>query len=457
MFPPVLSSLPQRGDFSEIFMEESSRRLLSFQDGRPENVSVQRTSGAGVRVVEDGSTRFSCLDLPAPVTGGISDADVKKIIRLWGGKPGGKARRECLVRSGSACRVSIDPADVPLTEKAALLARADRAARIHPDIRQVSLTLADRTRRVSGVSAEGPWREDRSDLVFFVQVTAERGGVIQTATEVLGGLRGWELFQETSPEVLAQIAARRALEKLDAPPAPIGEMAVVLAAEAGGTMIHEAVGHALEADAILEGSSPHFAGKVGTLIAHPKVTVVDDPTLVGWRGSFVFDDEGVASGRTVLIENGVLKGYMHDRLSARRGGSLPNGHGRRESYKFKPIPRMSNTFVTPGTDDPKEIVGSLSDGLLITRMGGGQVNTTTGEFVFEVEEGFRIRDGKVAHRVRGANLLGSAPDVLLSIDRVGSDMGWGVGTCGKSGQGVPVSDGLPTLRIPKILVGGREE
>jgi TldD protein len=297
-------------------------------------------------------------------------------------------------------------------------------------------------------------REDRVYVTFVVQVTAARGGLMQTATEVVGGLRGWEIFGETPPEEAARRAARRAVEKLSAPPAPLGEMPVVLAAEAGGTMIHEAIGHALEADAIQEGSSPHFAGKVGQLIANPKVTVLDDPTMNGARGSFAFDDEGTAARRTALVENGVLKTYLYDRMTARRENIASNGHGRREDYRFKPIPRMSNTFVAPGPDDPREILAGLKKGLLVTRMGGGQVNTATGEFVFEVEEGFYVENGKVKHRVRGANLLGLAPDVLRSIDKVGTDMGWGIGTCGKAGQGVPVSDGLPTLHIPKILIGG---
>jgi TldD protein len=231
-------------------------------------------------------------------------------------------------------------------------------------------------------------------------------------------------------------------------------MPVVIAAQAGGTLIHEAVGHSLEADSILDGSSPHFAGKIGRRVASEKISVLDDPTRKNQRGSFRFDDEGTPAERTALIERGVLKTYLFDRRSARRAGRASNGHGRRESYAHPPIPRMSNTFIAPGPDDPKRILAETPRGLYVTRLGGGQVNTATGDFVFEVEEGYLIEGGRAGRPVRGANLLGNGPEVLLRIDRVGWDLGWSVGTCGKEGQGVPVSDGLPTLRIPKVVVGG---
>jgi len=231
-------------------------------------------------------------------------------------------------------------------------------------------------------------------------------------------------------------------------------MPVVIASEAGGTLIHEAIGHALEADGVQQGTSPHFAGKVGRRVANAKVTVLDDPTRPGARGSFHYDDEGTPSERTVLVRDGVLQTYLYDRRTAAKARRASNGHGRRESYAHKPIPRMSNTSVAPGPDDPAAVRRSLERGLLVTRMGGGQVNTATGDFVFEVDEGFWVEGGRVKHMVRGANLLGNGPEVLRTIDRVGWDIGWSVGTCGKDGQGVPVSDGVPTLRIPKLLVGG---
>src|SRR4051812_38294488 len=232
-------------------------------------------------------------------------------------------------------------------------------------------------------------------------------------------------------------------------------MPVVIAAEAGGTLIHEAIGHPLEADAVQKGVSPMYQGAIGKVVGHEKVSVLEDPTMPGQRGFYAFDDEGIPSQRVVLVDHGVLKTYLYDRQTARRDRVPSNGHGRRESFRSRPIPRMANTFVLSGEDDPKAILRSVPNGLLVTKMGGGQVETATGDFVFEVEEGFLLKDGQIQHLIRGANLLGNGPDVLRTIDLVGSDMGWSVGTCGKEGQGAPVSDGLPTLRIPRgVVVGG---
>jgi TldD protein len=232
-------------------------------------------------------------------------------------------------------------------------------------------------------------------------------------------------------------------------------MPVVLAAEAGGTMIHEAVGHGLEADLAQEGFSV-YAGKRGRRIASPLVSVVDDPTLCGARGSYAVDDEGVPAERTLLVDRGVLKTYLFDRLSAAKDGRASNGHGRRQSYHQRPIPRMSNTMILPGADDPAKILADVRHGLLVRKMGGGQVNTVNGDFVFEVTEGYRIEGGEAAYPVRGATLIGNGPEVLRTIDRVGNDLGFALGTCGKDGQGVPVADAQPTLRIPELTVGGTE-
>jgi TldD protein len=218
-------------------------------------------------------------------------------------------------------------------------------------------------------------------------------------------------------------------------------------------MIHEAVGHGLEADLALAKLSV-YSGKIGTRVALPIITVVDDGTIPYKRGSGFYDGEGSPSERTVLVENGILKGYMYDRLSAMKSGAKSTGNGRRESYQYRPIPRMTNTMIVAGETDPEEILGSLDKGLLVKRMGGGQVNTVNGDFVFEVTEGYLIENGSVGEAVRGATLTGNGPEVLSKIDMVGTDMGFGIGTCGKDGQGVPVADGQPTLRIPEIVVGG---
>jgi TldD protein len=271
--------------------------------------------------------------------------------------------------------------------------------------------------------------------------------------EQLGGLTGFELFREEALERAACNAAERAVRMLSARRVPGGRMPVVISSEAGGTMIHEAIGHGLEADLAGQGLS-RFSGKLGLQVASSLVSVIDDATLPGKRGSYRFDDEGIPSERTVLVEGGVLKSYLYDRLSAMRDGVASTGNGRRESYRHRPIPRMTNTFIAPGTSRAEDIIRSTERGLFVKKMGGGQVNTVTGDFVFDVTEGSLIEGGSVGEAVRGATLTGSGPEVLLSIDMVAGDLGFSIGTCGKDSQGVPVSDAMPTVRIPDIVVGG---
>jgi TldD protein len=287
-------------------------------------------------------------------------------------------------------------------------------------------------------------------------VVSADGEIIQTGYEPVGGTMGFEIFDFHSPEEVAEVAAKRSLQMLSARKAPMGRMAVVLSSEAGGTMIHEAIGHGLEADLAQQGLSV-YSEKIGQEVASSLITVVDDPTLPQRRGSYAFDDEGVSSRRTVLVENGILKSYLYDRLSALKDGVESTGNGRRESYQHKPIPRMSNTMIVPGKMKPEEIIRSVEKGLFVKKMGGGQVNTVNGDFVFEVSEGYLIEKGSVCEPVRGAILIGNGPQVLREIDRVGDDLGFSIGTCGKDGQGVPVGDAQPTLRIPELVVGGQQE
>jgi TldD protein len=235
--------------------------------------------------------------------------------------------------------------------------------------------------------------------------------------------------------------------------APGGRMPIIISSEAGGTMIHEAIGHGLEADLAQQGLSV-YSCKIGAEVASEIVTVIDDSTLPGKRGSFRFDDEGVPSQRTVLVDRGKLAGYMYDRLTAVRDGVASTGNGRRESYRHRPIPRMTNTFIAPGDSPPEDIIKATPEGLFVKKMGGGQVNTVGGDFVFDVQEGYMIRNGAICEPVRGATLSGSGPSVLKSIDMVASDLGFSIGTCGKDSQGVPVSDAMPTVRIREMVVGG---
>jgi TldD protein len=338
----------------------------------------------------------------------------------------------------------------------ALARRADRRARAEGSaIAQVTVRYADVHRAIGCVNSLGEWAEDeRVHTLLSVLAIADAGGELCTGYECEGGLGGLEQLERRPPEEIAAVAARRALLNLAARPAPAGRMPVVLSASAGGTMVHEAVGHGLEADLIADQLSI-YAGRIGETIASPLVTVIDDATLPAGRGSQACDDEGTCAQRTMLIEKGVLKSYLHDRLSAWKNGACSTGNGRRESYRYRPIVRMTNTMIAPGSDDPRSILRATQNGLFVRQMGGGQVETVTGNFVFEVTEGYLIERGEIGPPVRGATLTGNGPEVLMSIDRVGRDLGFGIGTCGKDGQNVPVADAQPTLRIPELVVGGR--
>jgi TldD protein len=437
-------------DYGEAFVEASEGLSLRFEEGRVEDIGVSSERGLGLRYLRREGGEIVTYQGSSQDVGGV--AGLRR--QLLGAQASAPVALRALKRHRHIVRV--DPGEVPLERKIELLRLIDRTVRQEfPDVRQVTLSYGERRRDIGIFNSEGAQtREERTAVILSVNVVAERGGVLQTGHEVIGGLKGWEMLTDYDPLLFARLAARRAVEKLSAPKAKAGEMPIVLASSAGGTFIHEAIGHSLEVDHVQEGSSPAYKGKVGQTIAPETITVVDDPTMPFYRGSFAFDDEGVEARATPLVKNGVLADYLYDRVTAMREGKPSNGHGRRESFQCRPIPRMSNLYIAPGPDDPRAILKGLSRGILVTRMGGGQVNTATGEFVFEVDEGFWVEDGKVKHMVRDANLLGIGPEILKSIAKVGWDIGWGIGTCGKDGQGVPVGDGQPTLLIPKILIGG---
>ncbi|HAH05155.1 MAG TPA: peptidase C69 [Elusimicrobia bacterium] len=445
------------GEHAEAFLEDGSGTSLHFEDSRLQEVLSGTDRGVGLRFLrKNGERTFET------VLGSLNSLDPAEARALSGRLLNGSARPR--PPKGGPIEyhrhfVRRHPFQVPIEEKVALLQQADEAARaVSPFVKQVNAVYAERMRRFAVLDSSGGCRMgERSVVIFYVSVTAEKDGILQTGGEVIGGLKGFELFEEYSTARAARIAANTAVSKLDAPLAPAGEMMVVLSSSAGGTLIHEAIGHSLEADHIQEGTSPHYAGKLGQTVAQPFLTIIDDPTMPYARGSYPFDDEGTPAKPTTVIKDGVLVDYLYDRLTAFKDGRESNGHGRREGFRHRPIPRMSNLYIAPGKDDPKAIVRSVKRGLLVTKMGGGQVNTATGEFVFGVDEGFLVEEGRIKHLVRDANLLGDGPEVLRTVDMLGWDIGWGIGTCGKDGQGVPVSDGQPTLRIPKLLVGGREE
>ncbi len=441
------------GEYADIFVEQSRPFSIICEDSRIEKVQSGSDSGAGVRLIFEHRTAYAYTN--EITTESLLDlADAVRQAALGGA--GGSVDINLHKRKPRVdYRILKAPEDIQTSGKIAMVLEANRAARsLDQRIRQALVTYREQRQRVLIANSDGFIAEDdRLYLTALVHVVAADGTVVQTGYEPVGGTIGMELFDASPLTQAAETAVRRAVMMLTARKAPAGRMTVVLSSEAGGTMIHEAVGHGLEADLAQSGLSV-YSNRIGERIASPLITVLDDATLPGKRGSFRFDDEGTDAERTVLVDKGVLKTFMYDRLTAMKDGARPTGNGRRESYKHRPIPRMTNTMIAPGTSDTGAILRSTDRGLFVRKMGGGQVNTVNGDFVFEVSEGYLIENGQIAEPVRGATLTGNGPQVLASIDMVGSDLGFSIGTCGKDGQGSPVSDAQPTLRIPGITVGG---
>lgn len=440
------------GEFADIYYEEGSSTSIICEDGKIEKVLAGTDRGVGIRVISDLRTAYAYTnEVTEPALLALADT----VSRAVKGKSFDRAIDMRTKLVGPGFPIEVPPDSVPLQDKVALVNRGNAAARSYDQrIRQVSAVYRDGTVKTQIANSLGDFTEAiRTGTLFLTQVVAAEGDVIQTGYEPVGRFMGHELFRERSPEEVALAAARRAVMMLGARKAPGGLMPVVLSSEAGGTMVHEAIGHGLEADLAGNGMSV-YTGKVGEQVASPLVTVIDDATIPNARGSFSFDDEGTPAQRTVLVEKGILKGYLYDRLSAMKDGCTSTGNGRREGYHAKPIVRMTNTLIAPGETAPEEIVRGIERGLFVRKMGGGQVNTVNGDFVFEVSEGYLIENGEVGEPVRGATLTGNGPEVLKKIAKVGTDLGFGIGTCGKDGQGVPVSDAQPTLLIEEITVGG---
>lgn len=450
----ILSALLARGgEYGELFLEEVRSLTVLLEDGRIERVVSGTDAGIGIRLLFRGRTYYAytnefaakgLLDLAGDLSRHAEGEGVPAEL------PGTKrtAKGPTVVR--------VPPASRAVGEKTALVREIDRVARgCSTEIRQVRATYSEALRTVEVAAHPGLFTaEEQTYGVLAVQCVAGNDTGLTMGYESAGGTEGLEFLDGGVPESLARTSAGRAVRALHAAKLPGGRMPVVLSSEAGGTMVHEAIGHGLEADLALRGMSV-YKDRVGQRIGSPLVSIADDATIPGKRGSFGIDDEGTPGQNTLLVENGVLKGFLHDRLSAMREGVPPTGNGRRESYRHKPIPRMTNTVILPGTTPPGDVLSGATQGLLVVKMGGGQVNTVTGDFMFEVAEGYRIEGGKRGEPVRGATITGNGPEVLSMIDRVGSDLGFGIGTCGKDGQGVPVGDAQPTLSIgpPYITVG----
>jgi TldD protein len=445
-------ALGRGGDFADLYFEFHRSSSLLLEEGIIRTGSAGVTCGLGVRVVSGERTGYAHTDdlsWAAMARAAETAAHIASSAREL---PPQAVNAAPFERRYGGAALSLDVA-----ARIALLERADRAARGYdPRIEKVVATLSEEVKHVRIANSAGVLAEDVQPL-FSIRVSAIAAdkGVRREGSAGGGGRMGTEFFEERSPEHFAREAARMAVTMLGAVEAPAGPMPVVLAPGWPGILLHEAVGHGLEGDFNRKGTSA-FSGRIGQRVAAPGVTVVDDGSLQNRRGSLNIDDEGNVPGRTVLIEDGILRGYMQDRLNSGLMGMGATGNGRRQSYGSIPLPRMTNTFMLAGQDDPDEIVRSVERGLYAKHFGGGQVDITSGKFVFSATEAYLIEGGRIGPPVVGATLIGNGPDVLTKVTRIGHDLRLdeGVGVCSKAGQNVPVGVGLPTILVSEITVGG---
>jgi TldD protein len=450
----LATALRTGGDFAEVFVEDKRSSSAMLDDGRVEELSSGRDRGAGIRVVVGDTTGFAH-------TADLTDDGLRVAAEAAAAaaRSGGGGVREVALTRQVAPRpnqVAVLPETVAKGTKVELLRRADEAARAEGDsIRQVRARYGDSRRRILVANSDGLLSEDDQVRTLFVVSTVAFGDTgMQTGYESLGRTVGFELFDRYQVEDIARTASRRAITKLAARPAPSGTLPVVIGPGGGGVLFHEACGHGLEKDLVDKGASV-FKGRLGQRVASPLVTLVDDGTMAEEWGCYAVDDEGTPAQRNVLIQDGVLTDYMWDHLRSRKEGRPRSGNGRRQSYQHLPMVRMTNTYLMGGEGDPEGIVSSTDHGVYVSSLGGGQVNTATGDFVFGMTEAYLIENGEITEPIREGNLIGNGPKVLVDIDAVGNDFAMGhPGTCGKDGQGVPVGDGVPTLRVKALTVGG---
>lgn len=449
-------ALQNGGSFAEVYAQRRKALGLELDDGEVRSSSSSQVFGVGIRVVSGSAVAYAHSDdLSEDALLECADA-VSRIGENSGedvvAKPLSSAARS------SHADPQTPPSEASVDERLALLLRAHEAASgADGRIDKILGGYGDVDEDILIANSDGVFLQDRRALCrMSLQVIAKDGEKRRVGSYGGGSRVGIGHYLETlTPEAIAEEAVRMALAQIGAKPAPVGEQVVVLGPGSSGVLLHEAVGHGLEADFIRKKSSL-FAGRIGEKVASEKCTVIDDGTLEGLRGSLNVDDEGAPTGRNVLIENGILTGFMTDRLNAELLGMDRTGNGRRQSFRHPPVPRMTNTFLAPGTDDPDEIIKGVKRGLYCRAFGGGQVDISNGNFVFEVREGYLIEDGKRTAPVVGATLVGNGPDALTKVTHVGGDdaLDPGIYTCGKVGQSVPVGVGMPTVRIDGMTVGG---
>jgi TldD protein len=452
----LAAALDSGGDYADLYFEYRSGADFVMEEGRVRTVGRGVTMGLGVRVTRGDATGYAYTEEPSDARM-LEAARTAAQIASAGGAPAPVAIRP--IALPDFYPVPRSSLAVPGADKVTLLRRADKAARVFdPRVVRVEASLAEELREVLVVTSDGRLSRDRQPMIRFgVSAVAEENGQRQSGRSGGAGRFGLEFFARPgqSPEDHGREAARIAVAMLHAEEAPAGPMEVVLGPGESGILLHEAVGHGLEADFNRKRTS-NYTDQIGKPVASKLVTVVDDGTLEHARGSINVDDEGHAGQRNVLIEDGVLAAYMQDKLSSKHFGVAPSGNGRRQSFRHEPMPRMTNTIMTAGQDAPEDIVRSVKRGVYAKRFSGGQVNISNGDFVFALTESYLIEDGKLTAPLKGVNLIGNGPDVLRKVTMLGHDfaLSEGTWTCGKEGQSVPVTVGTPTVKIAEITVGG---
>jgi len=450
------AALHNGGDLAELYLENKEQLSLSLDEGRLEQATQGNDIGGGVRVFYGETVAYAYTD-------DLSEEALIDAAKAAAAAARGTNAPRVLVDLQQQPGASHSPIQRPFAamstaDKAAILRRMDAAARRQSaHIVSVQASYTQTSRRVWIFNSDGVWAEDdREILEFATTVAAQRGDTRQSLRAGIGGQIGLEFLDDNDPVALAADTAESAALMLDARPAPAGEMPVVINNGWGGVLFHEACGHCMEADFITKGASA-YAGLVGQRVGPDFLTAVDDGSIPGRRGSMRFDDEGTPSQHTVLVENGILREYMWDLTEARRAGRASTGNGRRQSFRDMPMPRMTNTYIAAGPHDPEEIIRSVKKGIYAKKLGGGQVEIGRGDYVFTITEGWLIEDGKPTALVKGATLVGNGPETLRQIDMIGADLALdpGRGMCGK-GQWARVSVGQPTVRVPKLTVGGTE-
>ncbi|MFI5307411.1 MAG: TldD/PmbA family protein [Polyangiales bacterium] len=451
----LTTALAQGGDYADLFFEYAASGSYALEEGILKSAGRSVSMGMGVRVMKGDATGYAYVQELTPEAMAQAARTAAQIASGQSGTPAPLRAAGVPQRYAPA----LPSIDVQGEQKRALLLRADAAARaIDPRVIRVEASLHEEVREILIATSDGKLVGDRQPLIRFgLRVIAEDKGKRQAGSSGGGGRLGLEYFDTRSPEWHAKEAVRHALAMLDARESPAGELPVVLAPGDSGILLHEAVGHGLEADFNRKRTS-NYTDSIGKQVASELCTVVDDATLLGSRGSINVDDEGNQPRSAVLIENGILAGYMHDRHSAEFFKTAPSGNGRRESFQAHPMPRMTNTLLLAGPHDPDEILRSVKRGIYAKKFGGGQVDISNGDFVFSLTESYLVEDGKLTAPLKGVNLIGNGPEVMRRVTMLGNDLETsdGIWTCGKDGQSVPVGVGCPTIKLSAVTVGGTQ-